>query len=128
MPTERSPRSILFPQQLPDDCERINADGAILTPGLIDIHTHGIHEYLYERDPEDIVAGSAILPRYGTTCALPTLYRVLDRLSLPKLERLAAALDAASGAEVPGFHLEGPFLALPGAGGCDGARRSCLAQ
>jgi N-acetylglucosamine-6-phosphate deacetylase len=104
------------PHQLPDACERINADGATLTPGLIDVHTHGIHEYLYERDPDDIVAGAAILPCYGTTCALPTLYRVLDRLSLPKLERLSAALDAAAGAEFPGFHLEGPFLALPGAG------------
>ena len=103
-------------QSLPDGCERINADGAVLTPGLIDIHTHGIHEYLYERDPEDIIAGAAVLPCYGTTCLLPTLYRALDRKSLPKLERLTEALDAASGADIPGFHLEGPFLALPGAG------------
>ena len=106
----------LAQQQLPDSCERIDADGAVLTPGLIDIHTHGIHDYLYKRDPEDIIAGAAVLPCYGTTCMLPTLYRVLDRKSLPKLERLTEALDAASGAEIPGFHLEGPFLALPGAG------------
>ena len=104
------------PEQLPPRCKRVDADGALLTPGLIDIHTHGIHEYLYERDPDDIVAGAAVLPRYGTTCVLPTLYRVLDRVSLPKLERLAEALDSASGSAIPGFHLEGPFLALPGAG------------
>ena len=104
------------PQQLPDACERIDAEGALLTPGLIDIHTHGIHEYLYERDPQDLVAGAAILPRYGTTCVLPTLYRVLDRPSFAMLERLADSLEMADGSAIPGFHLEGPFLALPGAG------------
>jgi N-acetylglucosamine-6-phosphate deacetylase len=103
-------------EQIPDECERVDAHGALLTPGLIDIHTHGIHEFLYERDPEDLVAGVAILPRYGTTCVLPTLYRVMDRGSLAKLERLANALGVVTGAHVPGFHLEGPFLALPGAG------------
>ncbi len=104
------------PQQLPDKCERIDAEGGILTPGLIDIHAHGIHQYLYERDPHDIIAGAGVLPRYGTTCVLPTLYRVLDRVSLSKLERMAGALNESSGAATPGFHLEGPFLALPGAG------------
>jgi N-acetylglucosamine-6-phosphate deacetylase len=103
-------------QQLPKLFKRVDAKGAILTPGLIDIHTHGIHEYLYESDPEDLIAGTAVLPRYGTTCVLPTLYRVLDRNSLPKLERLADSLDSVSCVRVPGFHLEGPFLALPGAG------------
>jgi N-acetylglucosamine-6-phosphate deacetylase len=97
-------------------CERIDAEGALLTPGLVDIHTHGVHEHLYERDPDDILAGAALLPRYGTTCVLPTLYRVLDRRSLATIERLANALDMIEGAEMPGFHFEGPFLALPGAG------------
>ncbi len=97
-------------------CERIDAEGGLLTPGLVDIHTHGVHEFLYERDPEDILAGAAVLPRYGTTCVLPTLYRVLDRRSLATIERLSEALDRVEGADMPGFHFEGPFLALPGAG------------
>jgi N-acetylglucosamine-6-phosphate deacetylase len=97
-------------------CERMDAEGGMLTPGLVDIHTHGVHEFLYERDPEDILAGAAVLPRYGTTCVLPTLYRVLDRSSLATIERLSDALDRVEGADMPGFHFEGPFLALPGAG------------
>ncbi len=44
-------------------CERIDAEGGLLTPGLVDIHTHGIHEFLYERGPDDILAGAAVLPR-----------------------------------------------------------------
>src|SRR5690606_15341739 len=33
------------------------------------------------------------------------------------LESLTAALDKVAGVHVPGFHLEGPFLAITGAGG-----------
>jgi N-acetylglucosamine-6-phosphate deacetylase len=101
---------------LPEECERVDANGALLTPGLVDLHTHGIHEYLFERDPEDILAGAQALGRYGTTCVLPTLYRVLDGSSLDRLARLSEVLDAVEGVSMPGFHLEGPFLALPGAG------------
>jgi len=53
-----------------------------------------------------------MLPQFGTTCVLPTLYRVMNRQSLKHLAALADALPAC----MPGFHLEGPFLALPGAG------------
>jgi len=102
--------------QIPDPCKRLDARGALLTPGLVDIHTHGIHEFSYERDPQDLVEGVACLGRYGTTTVLPTLYSVLQRDSLGKLERLAAALANVQGVDAPGLHLEGPFLALPGAG------------
>lgn len=104
------------PEQIPRPCERFDAGGALLTPGLIDIHTHGIHEFSYERDPQDLSDGVARLGRYGTTTILPTLYSVMQRDSLSKLERLAAALPAVQGVDAPGLHLEGPFLALPGAG------------
>ncbi|MCX6958800.1 MAG: amidohydrolase family protein, partial [Verrucomicrobia bacterium] len=62
------------------------------------------------------LSASEFLPQFGTTCAMPTLYRVFDRGSLGHLAKLAAALDGARGTRFPGFHLEGPFLALPGAG------------
>ena len=106
----------LNPEQVPDDAERIDGGGRLLTPGLIDIHTHGIEEYLYESGPDALLSGLTRLPQYGVTCVFPTLYRVMGRASLPQLEALAAALDGHDGVRVPGFHLEGPFLALPGAG------------
>jgi N-acetylglucosamine-6-phosphate deacetylase len=102
--------------QIPEPCDRFDAQGAMLTPGLVDIHTHGIHEFSYERDPHELVEGVARLGRYGTTTVLPTLYSVMRRDSLPKLERLAAALADVQGVDAPGLHLGGPFLALPGAG------------
>ncbi|MCG8448692.1 MAG: amidohydrolase family protein [Pirellulales bacterium] len=97
-------------------CETVNAMGALLTPGLIDIHCHGIQRFLYEVAPEQIQAAAAVLPRFGTTCVLPTLYTVMNRDSLNLLEKLSDELPKTVGAAMPGFHLEGPFLALPGAG------------
>jgi N-acetylglucosamine-6-phosphate deacetylase len=105
------------PMQDGDSWERVDAQGALLTPGLIDLHCHGVEHCLFERDPAEIIEASLALPRYGTTCILPTLYSVLNRKSLALIERLADALPLASGCATPGFHMEGPFLALTGAGG-----------
>jgi N-acetylglucosamine-6-phosphate deacetylase len=106
-PADRMPR---------DTSELIDGGGWLLTPGLIDIHTHGIEQFAYESGPEQIVAAARRLGQYGTTCVLPTLYRVMSPERLGELERLAAALPQCEYACMPGFHLEGPFLALPGAG------------
>lgn len=95
---------------------RIDATGLTLTPGLIDLHMHGIGHSLFEASPEDLLRGSDSLLQYGTTCVLPTLYTIMKRPTLGKLEQLAASLDRVTGATMPGFHLEGPFLAITGAG------------
>ena len=96
--------------------DRVDANGALLTPGLVDLHSHAIQLFFYETDPQQICDAAAVLPRYGTTCVLPTLYTIMNRSSLGHLERLSEAVCRATGAAMPGFHLEGPFLALPGAG------------
>jgi N-acetylglucosamine-6-phosphate deacetylase len=96
--------------------ETIDGGGRLLTPGLMDLHTHGIHTYLYEHSPEQLVCCTEVLPKYGTTAVLPTLYTVMNRKSLKHLEALAVALDSVEHVSVPGFHMEGPFLALAGAG------------
>jgi N-acetylglucosamine-6-phosphate deacetylase len=102
---------------IPPLCSEVDVDGCLLTPGLVDIHTHGIHKHLYEQGAEHLLLGSEVLLSYGTTSVLPTLYTVMSRDKLRHLEQLAAALDSVEGASMPGFHLEGPFLALAGAGG-----------
>jgi len=101
---------------LPPHTRRIDAGGRRVTPGLIDLHTHGVGSWLYEQSPESLLAGLAFLGRFGTTSVLPTLYRVMTRPSLPHLEALSHALGSVRGVSVPGWHLEGPFLRLPGAG------------
>ncbi|MDB6167169.1 MAG: N-acetylglucosamine-6-phosphate deacetylase [Verrucomicrobia bacterium] len=105
-----------LPAAVPPDARRVDARARLVTPGLIDVHTHGVGHHLYEGSPEDLLAGLSFLARFGTTGVLPTLYRVMKRPSLPVLARLSEALDSARGVSVPGWHLEGPFLKLPGAG------------
>jgi N-acetylglucosamine-6-phosphate deacetylase len=98
------------------DAKSIDASGRRVSPGLIDLHTHGIGTHLYETSAEQLHAGAALLPRFGTTTFLPTLYRVMSRSNLNHLATLTDAAKAIDVVRVPGFHLEGPFLALAGAG------------
>lgn len=118
--------SVLFDQSIcsisPDGLNlqagaiEVDAGGALLTPGLIDIHTHGIGAYAFEKSPEDLIAGLNLLPSFGVTTVLPTLYRSLSADSLNLLRELAASLGSVVNVRVPGFHFEGPFLAIAGAG------------
>src|SRR5688500_14087217 len=64
------------------DVVKIDAGGKMLTPGLIDLHTHGIGTYLYERSPEDLIEGTELLAKFGTTSVLPTIYKALGTQSL----------------------------------------------
>ena len=95
---------------------RLDGGGRLLTPGLIDLHTHGIERHAFEASPEQLRMGLSRLPGDGVTGVCPTLYGILHREQLAELEALAKALDEVDDVYVPGFHLEGPFLALPGAG------------
>ena len=93
--------------------EVVDAQGAYLAPGFIDLHIHGCQRWLVDNGAADLAAIAQTLPRYGVTGFLPT---VCPR---PKGEdaRFLATLACAkhTGAGVLGFHLEGPFLTLTGA-------------
>jgi len=97
------------------DTEAVEADGALLTPGLIDMHTHGVHRFLYENGPEELRQALQCVSAYGCTCVLPTLVVKGAPDMTERLSTLAGALDTTSGASAPGLHLEGPFMAETGA-------------
>jgi len=90
--------------------------GALLTPGLMDVHTHGILHSVYECGPEALRTGAAALGRFGVTCIVPTMVPLFGETFLQRLEQVADALPTLRGVRAPGLHLEGPFLALAGAG------------
>lgn len=91
----------------------VDIGGKYLAPGLIDLHTHGLHEFDLDNGPHHLAAICELLPRYGVTGFLPTL------TPRPKGEdaRFVASLAEAKpdGPQIFGFHLEGPFLSLTGA-------------
>jgi len=89
-----------------------DAQGAYVTPGLIDIHVHGAGGGdVMDGTVESLEKMSETFSRYGTTAFLPATVTA----SQSELRRIAgavkrAAQEGTSGAQVMGLHLEGPFI------------------
>ena len=90
----------------------LDLGNAFIIPGFIDLHMHGIHRYLVDNGPDDLAEICKILPRYGVTGFLPTVAPKPKGKDALFLNSLAGSKTA--GAEILGFHLEGPFLKLSG--------------
>jgi N-acetylglucosamine-6-phosphate deacetylase len=105
---------------IPAGVKRVEAGGAVLAPGFIDLQVNGGGGVMLNDHP-DIASIETIcaahLP-FGTTALLPTLITDTPRIT-------AAAIDAgrqAAAKNVPGFlglHLEGPHLSLARKGAHD---------
>jgi len=97
---------------------RIDGGGRLLSPGLIDVHTHGVMRSLYENDPagpDGLRSAARELARFGVTSVLPTIVPRPSPGWLERIAAIAAAIPAASEVHIPGLHLEGPFMAVGGA-------------
>ena len=97
--------------------EIIDARGAYLTPGLIDLHIHGFGGYGPELGaPEALLSMSEKLSKQGVTAFCPTLYCAQPSSMIKLLKKLSPAIGQEKGAKIIGFHLEGPFIspAKPG--------------
>lgn len=110
--------------------EEIDAGGMYLAPGFIDLHIHGMHECLFNDGAGALEAGAAILPRYGVAGFLPTVCPPEEGDFVELVRGLAKAKPA--GANILGFLLEGPYLAITGAlprnsvGGADATTAKAL--
>jgi N-acetylglucosamine-6-phosphate deacetylase len=98
-------------KRFPNETKIIDVDGAYICAGFIDTHIHGIGGFGTDDGMADsVIEMSRVLPRYGVTAFIPTLYPS-ERERLPGILRsLTAAFGREQGAQVMGFHLEGPFL------------------
>jgi N-acetylglucosamine-6-phosphate deacetylase len=89
--------------------EVVDAAGAVLTPGFIDLHGHGGGGFSFDDGADAIAAALAVHRAHGTTRS------VLSLVTNPvaALERSLAAIADIALADplVLGSHLEGPFLA-----------------
>jgi N-acetylglucosamine-6-phosphate deacetylase len=104
---------------------RIDAGGALITPGLIDVHTHGAlgRSYL-DADAAAFAVNLEEQARHGVTGVLATtstapLNDILRTLQRTR-ERIAAPRPSAE-ARLLGAHVEGPYFAAAQAGAQDPA-------
>lgn len=89
----------------------IDAKGAYVAPGLIDTHIHGIGGFgTDDYSINSILQMSEILPQYGVTSFIPTLYAARREELLKGIRAIVEAMGQEKGARILGIHLEGPFL------------------
>lgn len=91
----------------------IDGTGKYLAPGFIDLHIHGTHNYRIDNGPDDLDNISRVLPQYGVTGFLAGVCPLPEGKDAELLKSFSKIKSDA--AEILGFHLEGPFLALTGA-------------
>jgi len=109
------------PDALGDEVERIDVGGRYVTPGLVDIHTHGALGHTFnEPTAEAFEAITAANAAHGVTALLatvatapiPALVQCLEaaRAWMPPLSPPHAGGVGGGGAQVLGVHLEGPYF------------------
>ena len=110
---------LAVPADLGSDVERVDVAGSWITPGLIDIHTHGALRHTFnEPDPEawTVITGENL--RRGTTALLATFAPTPDLM-----EGLAFCRqwmeEGHSGARVLGAYLESPYINVAQKGALD---------
>ncbi len=107
-------KEILPESNLPDDIEKIDANGGYVCPGLIDLHIHG---YLgcdvCDADESSIRTISKGLLANGVTGFLPTTMTVdmeVIKKSLEVCRCLREESKSWNGSAILGVHAEGPFI------------------
>lgn len=97
-------------RELPFDRE-VDLTGYFVSPGFIDLHTHGGKGYDFIDGEEEVIEGCNFHLQHGTTSILPTI----SAAPFPKMRHAVEAVHKAMQnprlkSNVIGAHLEGPYL------------------
>ena len=112
---ERGKIARILPEDGPSDLNL--PDGALIAPGLIDVHTNGADEFLFNRDQGNAVeVASRAYARMGATgfvAAIMTAPWESMMHAAADISEIANQLEESAdriGARCLGIHFEGPFL------------------
>lgn len=106
----RAGRIVALGARIEPAAVEFNARGLTVLPGLIDIHVHGGggHSF-FTTDPARLAAYASWAPRHGVTAFLASLVGDTPGATAEMLRALHGAAGG-PGAELLGFHLEGPWI------------------
>ena len=94
-----------------DNVEVIDANGAYVSPGFIDLHIHGSGAAdVMDATPEALESISSILLQTGTTSFLATTMTMSKEHIDNALQNIQLHSQHVTGAQILGVHLEGPFI------------------
>ena len=107
--------------EAPSDAAVIDAAGAYVSPGFIDIHTHGAGGADFmDGTVEAYLTAARMHAVHGTTLLYPTTLTCSDAVLYRSFDVYRAACEAnTQGARLGGIHLEGPYFSPAQAGAQD---------
>ena len=94
-----------------DKIEIIDAKGAYVSAGFIDLHIHGSGGAdVMDATPQALEMLSTTLVQTGTTSFLATTMTMSTAVIDKALQNIQDYADSVTGAKIVGVHLEGPFI------------------
>lgn len=100
-------------KELPFDRE-LDAEGLFVSPGFIDIHTHGAGGFDFaDGEKEDIIKAAYTHAKHGTTCVYPTCTSSSTDDIIRFIENVREVMKENDSGKpyIAGSHLEGPYFA-----------------
>ncbi len=94
--------------QIPEGCEIIDAQGAYVGPGFVDIHSHAGGGVRFEKDPAHAAKDHLA---HGTTSVLATLgYGTTVPVYLEHIDLIRKCMQSEDGINIAGLYMEGPYI------------------